>query len=103
MPHVTALYNTVGTITPSYRRFFTLNFIPNPKLLLLLLLTSSIRCKLQTQVLKTIHFLYQFSFGRTYVQPPFKIREHAPQNLTLTYIHSESLSTFFFLILYQTR
>ena len=71
IPHAYAPYNAIGTITPSYRHF--LAFIPNPQLLITLFSTSQalypsfILCTtslshpllaaLQSQVLKTIHFL----------------------------------------------
>ena len=71
IPHASALYNAVGTITATYRHF--LAFIPNPQLLSTHFstphalyhafivshnhFTSSIHCHLPHQVLKTIHFI----------------------------------------------
>ena len=78
IPHASAPYNAVGTITPSCRHF--LAFIPNPILLSILFgahhalcpspcfmplihsvyyihFSSSIHCHLRFQVIKIIHFL----------------------------------------------
>ena len=71
IPHASAPYNAVGSITPSYRHF--LSFIPNPLLLSTLFIIHSVyhipvpssinqsQVPGTFQVPKTMHFLYQFA------------------------------------------
>ena len=112
LPYASVPCNEVGTITHTYRHFFT--FIPNTLLFSTLFsapmhytphsfcvlqsFSSSIYCQLRPEVLKSIHFHKRLPFSPTSIRQTFTYLEHL---ITLLFLHL--LATFCFRILYQTH